>query len=402
VTFSISSKGAVTEGANSVFTITKSGTAVTSLSVNYATANGTAVASSDYTATSGTLTFTTAQASQTVCVATVNDSTVETAETFTMSLSAPTGGATIGTGTATATINDNDTNPCAGVSFAVNNVSVTEGGNLGFTVTKSGSTASSCSVSYATANGTAAAGSDYTAKSGTLTFSSTQTSLAVSVATINDTTIESAETVLLNLSNATGGATIADSQGVGTINDNDTLPCTGVSFNVAGTAANEGSPLVFTVGKTGSTSSSCSVNYATSDDTAVAGTDYIAKSGTLTFSSTQTSQTVSVSTIDNDRLVDRYMYLNLSSPTSGATLSNSQASGDIIHSGGTGGCTFRCQTPLQSPEATDSTVTTQPAPDSTQPPGEIGLIDIPGAGYRGLRAERLAAVTDTFGWSARS
>jgi hypothetical protein len=114
------------------------------------------------------------------------------------------------------------------------------------------------------------------------------------------------------------------------------------------------------------------VNYATSDDTAIAGTDYIAKSGTLTFSSTQTSQTVSVSTIDNDRLVDRYMYLNLSSPTSGATLSNSQASGDIIHSGGTGGCTFRCQTPLQSPEATDSTVTTQPAPDPTDPPQPPG------------------------------
>lgn len=109
VTFSISSNGPVTEGANSVFTVSKSGTATVSLTVNYATANGTAVAPGDYTAKSGTLTFTTAQTSQTVSVATVDDTLVENPETFTMSLSAPTGGATIDTGTATATINDNDT-----------------------------------------------------------------------------------------------------------------------------------------------------------------------------------------------------------------------------------------------------------------------------------------------------
>lgn len=108
VSFSISSNGPVTEGGNSVFTITKAGTASTSLTVNYATANGTAVAGSDYTATSGTLTFTTAQTSQTVSVPTIDDTVVESPETFTMTLSAPSGGATIGTGTATATINDND------------------------------------------------------------------------------------------------------------------------------------------------------------------------------------------------------------------------------------------------------------------------------------------------------
>lgn len=221
VSFSIASNGAVTEGGNSVFTITRTGAASASLSVNYATANGTAVQPGDYTARSGTLTFTTAQTSQTVSVPTINDTAAESAETFTMSLSAPSGGATIATGTATATITDNDTNPCSGISYAVNNPSVTEGGNLIFTVIKTGSTANNCSVSYVTANGTATAGTDYTATSGTLTFASTQTSLTVSVPTTNDAAVESAETVLLNLSNATGGATIADSQGVGTINDND-------------------------------------------------------------------------------------------------------------------------------------------------------------------------------------
>lgn len=107
-------------------------------------------------------------------------------------------------------------------SFSINDISVTEGGSLSFTVTKSGSTTSSFNVDYATANGTAAAGSDYTAKSGTLTFTSSQATQAISVVTIDDTVVESAETVLFNLSNATGGATISDAQGVGTINDNDT------------------------------------------------------------------------------------------------------------------------------------------------------------------------------------
>jgi hypothetical protein len=118
--------------------------------------------------------------------------------------------------------------PCAGVSFAVANTSTTEGGNAGFTVTKTGSTASSCSVSYATANGTAAAGSDYTAASGTLTFSSTQTSQTVAVATIDDTTVESAETFTLSLSSPTGGATLGTpATATATINDNDTLPAQG-------------------------------------------------------------------------------------------------------------------------------------------------------------------------------
>lgn len=109
VVFTITSNGPVTEGTNSVFTVTKSGTTSNSCSVNYATADGTAVQPGDYTAKSGTLTFTSAQTSQMVNVTTIDDTVVESAETFSMSLSSPTGGATLGTpSSATATINDND------------------------------------------------------------------------------------------------------------------------------------------------------------------------------------------------------------------------------------------------------------------------------------------------------
>lgn len=227
VTFSISSNGSVTEGANSVFTITKTGTATTSLTVSYATANATAVAPGDYTAKSGSLTFTTAQTQQTVSVTTIDDTTVENAETFKMTLSSPTGGATVGTGTATATINDNDSaGACSGVSFSVNNTSAVETNPLVFTVSKAGSTSGSCSVSYATANGSANS-DDYAATSGTLSFTSTQTSKTVSVTTYSNGLMgpEPNETMYLNLSGATGGATISDSQGVGTIIDDGASGC---------------------------------------------------------------------------------------------------------------------------------------------------------------------------------
>lgn len=108
VSFSIANDGAVTEGGSSVFTVTKTGTAAGTLTVNYATANGTAVAPGDYTATSGTLTFLAGETSKTVSVPTIDDTVVESAETFTMTLSSPSGGATLETASATATINDND------------------------------------------------------------------------------------------------------------------------------------------------------------------------------------------------------------------------------------------------------------------------------------------------------
>jgi len=84
-------------------------------------------------------------------------------------------------------------------------------------VTKSGTTSSNCSVNYATANGTATAPTYYTAKSGTLTFTSGQTSQTVNVLTINLGRLNATKLMYLNLSNASDGGGISDSQGVGSI-----------------------------------------------------------------------------------------------------------------------------------------------------------------------------------------
>ncbi|MEO8723442.1 MAG: Calx-beta domain-containing protein, partial [Sphingobium sp.] len=187
----------------------------TATSVNYASASGTATSGTDFTATSGTLTFLGSETSKTITVATLSDAATESAETVLMNLSSPNSGATITTSQGTGTINDNVT---PGSSFAIGNATaVTEGGTLTFTVTRTGS---AFSVDYATASGTATSGSDFTATSGTLYFIGSSTSETITVATIDDSTHESAETVLVNLSGANGGG-ITVSQGSGTINDND-------------------------------------------------------------------------------------------------------------------------------------------------------------------------------------
>lgn len=346
ISYTIASNGPVDEGNNAVFTVTKAGTTSSSCSLNFAAANGTnypgATEPSDYTATSGTLTFTSGQTSQTVNVPTVEDAVAEYTEYLNVALSAPNRGATLGTpNVASTTIIDDDT--CASVNFTVTNAgAVSEGANAVFTVTKNGTTSYSCSVNYATTNGTASAPGDFSSSTGTLTFVSSQAAATVIVATVDDSAIESAETFSLALSAPSAGAVLGSpSSSTITINDNDGGgACSGVSYAVNDPAVvTEGSTLTFTVTKAGSTSSSCSVNYSTSNGTATAPTHYIAASGTLTFTSGQTSKTVAITTIDRGRLNGiRTMYLNLTSASNGAAITDNQGLGQIAASGGCTTC----------------------------------------------------------------
>lgn len=229
---------------------------------------------------------------------------------------------------------------CSGVSFAAGNASITEGGNLSFTVTKSGTTSDSCTVNYATANNSAVAPGDYTSTSGTLTFTSAQTSKTVTVTTVDDALVESAETMYLNLSSPSGSATISDAQGVGTINDNDGTPaCSGISFTIASNGAvTEGTNSVFTISKSGTTASSCSVDYATANGSAVAPGDYSSTSGTKTFTAAQTSQTVSVTTVNDTNVESAESFtMALSNPTSGATVGTPGSATATINDNDSGG-----------------------------------------------------------------
>ncbi len=138
------------------------------------------------------------------------------------------------------TNNDNDVVLPA---LSISNVSLIEGDNgtktFTFTVSMSGANTQGTSVSYATANGTATAGSDYVAASGTLTWAAGDTSAkTISVTANGDTTVEADETFYVNLSGASG-ATIFDSQGIGTI-QNDDAPDTTAPGNVTSFTATPG------------------------------------------------------------------------------------------------------------------------------------------------------------------
>jgi hypothetical protein len=207
---------------NAVFTVNLSSASTQTVKVNYATANGTAVAGSDYTATSNTLTFAPGQTSQTISVPVIGDTITEANETFTVNLTTPTN-ATISDAQGVGTI-VNDDLAVVLPQLSINDVSLTEGNsgtsNAVFTVKLSTPSTQTIKVNYATANGTAVAGSDYTATSNTLTFAPGQTSQTISVPVIGDTITEANETFTVNLSTPTN-ATIADAQGVATILDND-------------------------------------------------------------------------------------------------------------------------------------------------------------------------------------
>jgi Calx-beta domain/CARDB len=217
----------VTEGdsgtVNATFTVSLSRPSATPVTVDFATADGTATAPGDYASTSGTLTFAPGETSKAVTTTVNGDTVCEVDESFFLNLSNATG-ATIVDGQGQGTIlNDDSCVP----DVSINDVSVTEGNsgvtNATFTVTLSQTTVNPVSVDFATADGTATAPSDYAATAGTLAFAPGDLSKTVTVPVNGDLLFEPDETFVVNLTTAVG-ASIADGQGQGTILNDDPAP----------------------------------------------------------------------------------------------------------------------------------------------------------------------------------
>jgi subtilisin family serine protease len=265
---------AVTEGnsgtTTATFTVSLSAPSAQTVTVDYATANGTASAASDYVAASGTLTFPPSSTTQSVSVTVNGDTTTEASETFFVNL-AGAANATLADAQGVGTINDDDV---ALPSLSINDVSVTEfdSGTTGanFTVSLSAPSAQTVTVSYTTANGTATAGSDYVAASGTVTFAPYSILQFLPITVNGDTTVEANETFYVNLSVPTN-ATIGDAQGVGTINnDDEALPALSIN-DVAVAEGNSGAKLVtFTVSLSPASTQVVLFKYATASGTATA------------------------------------------------------------------------------------------------------------------------------------
>jgi hypothetical protein len=209
---------------NATFTITLKPSSLLPVTVNFATADGSATAPDDYLAVSGGRTFAPGQTTKKVAV-TVNGDLLDEAnnDTFFVNLSAPTN-ATLEDAQGRGRITDDDPLP----TVSIGNVTVPEGDSgtvaATFTLSLSAPSGRQVTVDYATADGTAHAPGDYVAVPSTArTFTAGQTTRTITVLVNGDLLFEPSETLFVNLSTPVNAA-IADGQGLGTISDDDLAP----------------------------------------------------------------------------------------------------------------------------------------------------------------------------------
>jgi uncharacterized repeat protein (TIGR01451 family) len=313
------------------FTVTLSAASAFPVTVNYGTADGTAVSPADYQPASGSLTFAPGQTTKTVSVLVNGDTMFETSEGFVVDLFNASN-ASVSDAQAAGTITNDDPLPM----ITINDRSVLEGNasstSMQFTVTLSNPTYLTLSVPFSLADGTATVGSDYQTNGGSFSvFPGTLTG-TVSIGILGDVTVEPDETFFVNLG-ATANATVTDNQGIGTIINDDGLPQPGISISdVSVTEGNSGTVNAnFNVSLTASSILTVTVDYATANSTATAGSDYVGTSGTLTFTPGQTSQQVTV-TVNGDAIVEpnETYFVNLTTP-SNATIIDPQGLGTITN-----------------------------------------------------------------------
>ena len=316
------------EGTGSVtISVSRSGGTGGAVSVHYATSDGTAVSGTNYTATSGTLSWISGDSNpKTFSVPLINThSATNVSKTVNLTLTSPGGGATL-VSPSSATLTIQGAGSPGSVQFSSNAITVHESdGTATFTVTRTGGTSGAVGISYATGGGTAVAGTNYTAASGTLAWidgdGNNKTFTVPLINTHSDSTLS--KTVNLTLSTPTGGVAVGSPnpevltiQGAGS---SGTLQFSAPNTNVvesAGTAT-------ITVTRTGGSLNAITVAFATSNGTALAGTNYSSKSGTLSWANGETANktfTITLANTHSDSSSSKTVNLTLSSPTGGAVI----------------------------------------------------------------------------------
>ena len=298
-----------TEGDDIVFTVNLSGTSADDVTFEYATSRQSDDNSEpdDFTRTTGTGTITAGSTYTAITVPTHDDghndstSSYEGDETFTVTISNPTL-AGISQATAKGTILDDERLPT--VKFTSSDRLTTEDAGhitnfLTFDVVPPGEQTSYISF---TSSGTATAGQDYNIQNTTLTVNANINSITTNIIMVNDNVAELDETAIITVVAASANIQVDPdfSTRTLTIQDNDehpTLSFTSETYNVNENAGHA----VLTVNKTGDSSFPVHVDYETvSRNLAIAGDDYVATSGTLTFQPAEFSKTISVPIIDNN------------------------------------------------------------------------------------------------------
>jgi hypothetical protein len=194
------------------------------------------------------------------------------------------------------------------------------GASVLITVNRTGGT-DPATVNYATSNGSATAGADYTSTSGTLSFAAGQTTATFNVPILDDNLVEGNETFNVTLSAPSAGGSLgATSAAVVTINDVEEGH---LQFSSAtGTVSEKGGSIAITVTRVGGSDGAVSATYGTSNGSATAGSDYTATAGTVMFANGDAApKTFNVPILD-DALTEgsETFNVNLTAPTGGATL----------------------------------------------------------------------------------
>ena len=308
--FSVTGPKTIGEDAGTAtYTVRLSAQPSATVTVSYATADGTATAGSDYMAARGTLTFTPAnwQTEQTVDV-TITDDTVDDDDetfTFTFTLSNPGSGAVLpASRSLSITITDDDV-PVLTVSFAAATYSVTEGATVSVAVSLSAIPERSVTIPLTATNGTGATSSDYSIPS-SITFASTETSKTLTFSATDDAVDEDNETVTLGFGTLpprlTAGTT---SQTAVTIMDDDSR---GLMLSATSLAVNENAFGTYTVALSSqpTTNVTVTVDGATGDVSMDTDPATTGDQTTLTFTPTNwsTARMVTVTAADDDDAVN--------------------------------------------------------------------------------------------------
>lgn len=303
-----------------VLTVLRSGDSDTVVTVDFATRDFTAKAGTDYTATSGTLTFAAGQTNQPIAIPILNDTLPEGQEPFLIRLSNPSANATLGA-TATAQVSITDDDPGIQVEFAqywadegskTVTIGVTRGADEDFPAT----------VDYATTVATAKAGTDYSAAGGTLNFAADEKLKLVVIAILNNGVREADETFDFVLSNPTGPTALgAVKSATVTIKDND--PGVHLDRGDYWIARDEGAVVVEVRRGNDGNVEPFTVDYATLNDTATAGEDYQEMRGTLAFTPGEPVKSLSIPVnLAGTTEGDESFGLVLSNPTPGVRLAS--------------------------------------------------------------------------------
>lgn len=300
-------------------TIQRSNKLDSAVTVNFSTVEVTAFDGVDFTGKTDTaVAFAIGETSKTVDVSIIDVAGFAANRTFKSVITVPpASGIAIDPKEATVTIVDTDPLPSSLVLNAATYTIAENGGTLPVTITRSGTTTTAVSVTFSTTNGSALGGTDFTAQNVQVDFAANDLTKLVNIPITNRAGFFGDRNFTIALANGTNGATLGTpNSATVTIQELDAQPATLALSAATYSIVETGGNAVVTINRTGSTAA-VSVNFSTTDGTALGGTDFTAQSNVqVDFAQGDTSKTVNVAIVNRAGLFgNRAFTVALSSPS---------------------------------------------------------------------------------------